>query len=148
MTVTIDALTEREFFAWYSLYTEYAAGEGITLTDEQVIRVWTRLQEPGAIGLAARDESDGVVGLAHAVPFERLLPGGTGTHIEDVYVAPKARRGGVATALVEHLRSRAESESRPLLRWQARADDPAAKALQEKFAASAAGWVLATLPVG
>ena len=41
MTVTIAPLTEREFFAWYGLFADYAAGAGVEVTDEQVMRVWT-----------------------------------------------------------------------------------------------------------
>lgn len=148
MTVTIGPLTEREFFAWYSLFTDYASGQGVALTDEGVMRVWTAVQAPGAVAVGAHDEGGDLVGFAHALPFERLLRGDGGFQIEDVFTLERARRGGVATALVEHVRSRAESDGRPLLRWQTQGEDGAVQALQEKFAASAAGWVLQTLPVG
>lgn len=148
MTVTITPLSEREFFAWYSLFTEYAAGEQVGLTDEQVMRVWTTVQSPEAFAFVAHDGSGAVVGLVHAVRFERLLTGLGGYEIADLFVSQDSRRQGVATALVEHVRSRAEADQQPLLRWTARAEDPAAQALQEKFAASAGGWVLQTMPVG
>ena len=35
MTVTIKPLAERDFFAWYALFTEYAASADIQLSDEQ-----------------------------------------------------------------------------------------------------------------
>jgi GNAT superfamily N-acetyltransferase len=148
MTVTISPLTEREFFAWYGLFAEYAAGAGVEVTDEQVMRVWTALQVPGARGAVAHDESGSVVGFVHAVPFERLLQADGGLQIEDLFVAPGERGRGVATALVEHVRNAAEADRRALLRWAAKADDPAARALQDKFADAAGGWVLQTMPVG
>jgi GNAT superfamily N-acetyltransferase len=148
MTVTIGTLTEREFFAWYPLFVEYAASAGLQITDEQVMRVWTALQAPGAHAAVAHDETGAVVGFVHAVPFQRLLQGDEGLLIEDLFVAPASRNSGVATALVEHLRSTAENEHRTQLRWAAQVDDAAAKALQEKFADAAGGWVLQTLPVG
>lgn len=148
MTVTIAPLTEREFFDWYALFSEYAAGAGATVTDEQVMRVWTSLQVPDAHGAVAHDESGAVVGLVHAMPFERLLQGDGGFQIEDLFVAPAARNRDVATALVEHVRGVAEGQRRGLLRWTARADDAGARALQEKFADAAGGWVLQTVPVG
>jgi GNAT superfamily N-acetyltransferase len=147
MTVTIAGLTEREFFAWYPLFAEYAAGAGAPVTDEHVMRVWTAVQARGAHAAVAHDESGSVVGFVHALPFDRLLQGDRGVQIEDLYVAPAARGRGVATALVEHVRTAAESAGTPLLRWVARADDGAAKALQDKFADAAGGWVLQTLPV-
>jgi GNAT superfamily N-acetyltransferase len=148
MTVTIKALNERDFFAWYELFTEYAAGAGIQLDDEHAMRVWTRLQEDDAAGVLAADDDGTTVGLAHFVVVDRLLQGDTVFMIEDLYVTESARRGGVATALIEHVRTRAEAEHRATVRWVSREDDPAAKALEEKFAASTSGWVLHDLPVG
>jgi len=148
MTVTIAPLTEREFFAWYGLFAEYAAGEGVEVTDEHVMRVWTTVQAPGAHGAVAHDESGSVVGFVHAVPFDRLLQADGGFQVEDLFVAEANRGRGVATALVEHVRSTAEAQRRGLLRWAARADDPAVRALQDKFADAAGGWVLQTVPVG
>ena len=147
MTITISGLTEREFFAWYGLFSEYAAGAGVAVTDEHVMRVWTAIQAPGAHAAVAHDQSGEVVGFVHALPFERLLQGDAGLQIEDLFVGPAQRGEGVGTALIEHVRSAAESSQRPLLRWTAKADDPATKALQEKFADAAGGWVLQTVPV-
>jgi GNAT superfamily N-acetyltransferase len=148
MTVTISPLTEREFFAWYGLFAEYAAGAGVEVTDEHVMRVYTAVQAPGAHGAVAHDETGSVVGFVHAVPFERLLQADGGFQIEDLFVAPSQRGRGVATALIEHVRSAAEAQRRGLLRWATRTDDPAAKALEDKFADAAGGWVLQTVPVG
>jgi GNAT superfamily N-acetyltransferase len=148
MTVTITPLSEREFFAWYGLFAEYAVAAGVEVTDEHVMRVWTALQKPGAHGAVAHDETGSVVGFVHALPFERLLQGDGGFQIEDLYVATTQRGQGVGTALVEHVRGAAEGRRHTLLRWTARADDGAVKALQDKFADAAGGWVLQTVPVG
>ena len=148
MTITIKPLAERDFFSWYALFTEYAGQAGLTLTDESAMRVWTTLQTSDSHGVLAADEDGQIVGLAHFRVFERLLEGDSGHVIEDLYVTEGARRRGVATALVEHVRTRGETEHRPLLRWVARTDDPAAQALQHKFAASAGGWVLHDISVG
>ncbi|MGN6743047.1 MAG: GNAT family N-acetyltransferase [Amnibacterium sp.] len=148
MTVTIKPLTERDFFAWYALFTEYAASADIRLTDEHAMRVWTRLQSEDAHGVVAVDEDGETVGLIHFIGMERLLHGDSVYLVEDLYVAEQARRSGVATALVEHVRTRAEDEGRASVRWVSRADDAAANALQDRFAASAGGWVLHDLPVG
>ena len=148
MTTAVTALSEREFFAWYELFAEYAAGEGVHVTDESVMRVWTAVHAPGACGAGARDRTGGIVGFVHALPFDRLLRGDGGVQIEDLYVAERSRRSGVGAALVAHVLERAESERRSGLRWEARPDDAAAHALQQRFADSAGGRVLQTLPVG
>ena len=118
MTVTNKPLAERDFFAWYELFTAYAGSMGIDLDDERTMRVWASLQ------------------------------GDTGYTVEDLFVDEQARGRGVATAIVEHIRTRAEAEHRATVRWATKPDDPAALALTEKFSASAGDWVLRDLPVG
>ena len=147
MTVTIKPLSERDFFAWYELFVPYAASAGVELNDEQAMRVWTALQSDSAHGVLAARSDGRTVGFAHFSQFERLLQGDSGYVIEDLYVAEGARREGVATALVEHIRNRAEEEHRGALRWATRADDPASTALYEKFAAATGDWVLHDLTV-
>ena len=147
MTVTIQPLAERDFFAWYELFTAYAAGAGLEASDEQTMRVWTTLQGGRAGALIATDGGQ-AVGFVHYTIFERLLQGDSGFQLEDVFVSDRSRNQGVATALIEHVRTRAEEERRLGLRWSTRGDDPAVNALGEKFAASTGGWVLHDLPVG
>jgi GNAT superfamily N-acetyltransferase len=146
MTVTIKPLTEREFFAWYELFTAYAECMSTAVDDERAMRVWTTLQSPDADAVVAFD-GDKAVGFAHFTTFKRLLQGDTGYTVEDLFVAEQARGRGVATAIIEHIRSRAESERRATLRWVARPDDAPARALHEKFSAAAGDWVMHDLPV-
>lgn len=147
MTVTIKPLTEREFFAWYELFTAYAGCVGIAVDDERTMRVWTTLQGPDAHAVVAFD-GDRAVGFAHFTSFKRLLQGDQGYTVEDLFVDERARGRGVATAIIEHVRNRAESEHRATLRWVTRPDDAPARALYEKFSAAAGDWVMHDLPVG
>jgi GNAT superfamily N-acetyltransferase len=148
MTVTIKPLAERDFFAWYELFTSYAGSMGIEVDDERTMRVWTTLQGDDAHAVVAFDGDGRAVGFALFTVFKRLVQGDTGYTIEDIYVAESSRGEGVATALIEHVRSRAEDEHRATVRWATRPDDGAARALYEKFSASAGDWVLRDLPVG
>ncbi len=146
MTVTIKPVSEREFFAWYELFTAYAECMGVKADDERTMRVWTAVQSD-AHAVVAFDGGGKPVGFAHFTTFKRLLQGDTGYTVEDLFVAEQARGNGVATALIEHVRTRAEEQHRAIIRWVTRPDDPAARALYEKFSASAGGWVLHDLPV-
>jgi len=147
MTVTIKPLAERDFFAWYELFTAYAGSMGIEVDDERTMRVWATLQGDDAHGVVAFDDGR-AVGFALYTVFKRLVHGDTGYTIEDLYVAEPSRGHGVATALVEHIRTRAEDEHRATVRWATKPDDPATRALAEKFSATAGDWVLRDLPVG
>lgn len=148
MTVTIKPLTERDFFAWYGLFSAYTESLGLEPTDEQTMRVWTALHSDEADGVLAVDTVAGTVGFAHFSVFSRLLQGDTGLALEDVYVAPEMRERGVATALIEHVRTRAEEEHRSVVRWVTRPEDVAAKALYERFRAATGDWALYDLNVG
>ena len=148
MTVTIKPLTEREFFGWYELFTAYSAVIGIDPDDERAMRVWTGLQTPGTHGIIAVDEQGDTVGIAHYSSFHRLLHGDSGYVIEDLYVADGSRRNGVASALVEYVRSEAERKHHGSVRWVTRAgEDAATTALQQKFQAAAGDWVLHEMPI-
>src|SRR5919205_551359 len=116
MTVTIKPLAERDFFAWYELFTSYAGGMGIEVDDERTMRVWSSLQGDDAHAVVAF-EGDKAVGFALFTVFKRLVQGDTGYTIEDLYVAEPSRGAGVATALIEHVRTRAEEEHRASVRW-------------------------------
>ena len=148
MTVTIKPIAERDFFAWYGLFSAYTESLGMESTDEQTMRIWTALLGDEADGVLAVDDGGDTVGLAHFSVFARLLQGDTGFAIEDVFVAPDQRQQGVATALVEHVRTRAEQEHRAIVRWVTRPDDVAAKALHERFRAMTGDWALYDLNVG
>jgi len=146
MPVTIKPLTEREFFAWYELFAAYAASMATAVDDERTMRVWTTLQGAEANAVVAFD-GDKAVGFAHFTTFKRLLQGDTGYTVEDLFVDEHARGRGVATAIIEHIRTRAESEHRATVRWVTRPDDAPARALYEKFSAAAGDWVMHDLPV-
>ncbi len=141
MTVTISPIHERDFFAWYALFTEYAAGEGVAADDARTMRLWTALQSPAAHAVLASNDGE-TVGFAHFTEFSRLLQGDGGFTIDDIFVLPGRRRQGVAAAMVEHIRSRAEDERRGAIRWIGDRQDAAVRGLQQKFADATGEWAV------
>jgi GNAT superfamily N-acetyltransferase len=149
MTVTIKALAEKDFFGWYGLLNAYATESGIALDDERAMLIWTAVQGSTARAEAvlAFDEGGTPIGFAHIATYDRLVQGVGGYTIEDLFVDEGSRRTGAATAIVEHIRTRAENEGRPGVRWVARPDDEAVTALFAKFSESN-DWLLHDLALG
>ena len=69
-----------------------------------------------------------------------------GLYIEDLYVAPKFRRMGVARALLDHLAAIAKKEGCRRMQWLVHRENAAALRLYQSFGAKALDdWMLMTL---
>ena len=79
MTVTIAPLTEREFFAWYGLFAEYASSAGVEVTDEQFPDLWAiyadLARQAGLAGVVCSALEARAIADATAEDFLRVTPG-------------------------------------------------------------------------
>jgi GNAT superfamily N-acetyltransferase len=103
--------------------------------DEQRVRGALFTNRPAATVLLARDENGAVLGMAS---YTRLWPA-TGTsaslYLKELFVRPRARRRGVARALITRLREITAETGCTRLEWTADADNPDALALYEALGA-------------
>jgi GNAT superfamily N-acetyltransferase len=133
----IDRATARDTIVIAILIGEIEAqygGDSIR-ADEQQVRSALFTDRPAATVLLARNEIGAVVGMAS---YSRLWPatGATaGLYLNELYVRPKARRQGVARALLTRLRDIAAETGCTRLEWTADTDNPAALALYKAFGA-------------
>ena len=81
--------------------------------------MWSWLLDPAheVKGVVAVDGDDRLVGLAHYRSFARPLDASIGCFLDDLFVAPDARGGGVADTLLAHLRSLARENGWSVVRW-------------------------------
>lgn len=83
--------------------------------DEDDRRAWlSRFRGPGTLALVAVDERDAVLGYATYGPF-RHYDGFRDTVENSVYVAADARAGGVGSALMTELLTRAAAEGKHVM---------------------------------
>ncbi|MCL3860776.1 GNAT family N-acetyltransferase [Actinotalea sp. K2] len=116
--------------AWRSLFGDYASLGQVTLTGEQVGRVWSWILDPAAQTHCHLALDDVVpVGFAHVRVFERPITAGTGLWVDDLYVRSTSRGRGAARALLEAIRVEAADSGHQVVRWTTREDNVSAQRL-------------------
>ncbi|WP_245689238.1 GNAT family N-acetyltransferase [Roseospirillum parvum] len=91
-------------------------------------------------GLVAEDSGGELVGLAHGVTHPGTWSLAPVCYLEDLYVDPEARLGGVGRALIDAVAARARALGCAGLYWQTDRDNAVAQVLYNKLARRT-GWV-------
>jgi len=136
MSVQVRPLADRDFFPWLGLYAEYGDLHDAPLTDDKALLLWSWLTDKKRRidGVVAVDDDGNLVGLAHFREFLRPLYGDFGIFLDDLYVASKGRRSGVAHALMEHVKQVAAERGATVVDWVTDPGDEAARQLSNGYA--------------
>src|SRR5690606_37912658 len=120
---------------WDVLYQGYAEFYRVTQTQAMRDTVWGWLHDPAATteGLVAEAADGTLIGLAHFRPFARPLSATTGGFLDDLFVAPEARGGGAAEALIGALQAIAAKRGWSVVRWITAEDNARARALYDRL---------------
>ena len=128
-------LTDRD--AWAPLFIAYGKFYETVFSDEVVESTWSRLITEGSGIDALVAEVDGaVVGFAHYRSHPDTFSTGRDWFLDDLYTDPAARGQGVATQLIEHLKSIADGT----LRWITAESNTTAQSVYDKVATKTT-WV-------
>lgn len=120
--------------AWRALWRGYCDFYEAELPDEVTQRTWKRILDPDSAVMCIVAEVEGAVaGFAHCVVHENTWETQPVCYLEDLYVAPHARLGGVGRALIEWLRNAMRAEGWARLYWMTREDNTAARRLYDQF---------------
>ena len=139
--MTVREATEADIGVIHELIAELAdyeqLGNQVVCTEDDLRQALFGPDRVAEVSLAV-DDADGEV-AGHALwyrTFSTFL-GKTGIWLEDLYVRPAHRRKGVATALVDHLRSQTDGRLEwEVLEWNL----PAMDFYQQLGARPMAGW--------
>ena len=96
--------------------------------------------EQGALFIA-RDGEGGAVGVATMDWKWSSTRGAQTGYLEDLFVDPDARGGGVAEALIEACAERCRERGAAALLWQTAPDNRRAQAVYERIGAKGSTWV-------
>lgn len=131
--VEIGFLIENDRAEWEALTRRFNEHVGTEISDDLYERTWRRLVTRDEIrGIAARLE-DRMVGLAHYYFHTGLWHAGR-CYLADLFVAPEARRRGIATAIVKWVARDAAEHDSPRLYWNTELDNTDARALYDTVA--------------
>jgi len=146
---TIRPVQSSDRTQWDELYAGYAQFYRVNQTAEMRDTVWSWLHDARheTCGLVAEDSDGKLVGLAHFRAFARPLSATTGCFLDDLFVAPDARGGKVADALLHRLQAMAQEKGWSVVRWITADDNYRARAVYDRLAAKT-HWVTYDIKVG
>jgi len=127
---------------WRGLFLAYGEFYETAFTDDVLSRVWTLLLRPGSgVDALVAERDGGLVGLAHYRSHPDTFSGHRDWYLDDLYVDPEARGGGVATALIERIAEIARASAPGgVLRWITAHDNERAQRVYDRVAARTS-WV-------
>jgi GNAT superfamily N-acetyltransferase len=126
--------------AWFRLWRDYCAMyPGGPVSDAVTDETWRRILDPAqpiySLLLCTADgDRTAVAGFAHYVLHPNSWTDRLSCYMEDLYVAPEARRRGFAAALIEALAARGREQGWHVLYWVAAEGNAPARRLYERIA--------------
>ena len=134
MSIKIRPITPADKPRWLELFKEYIVFYESKLSDEQYELTWKRINSDFNItGLLA--EKDGqVVGFTHYIFRPSTWEVEDFCYLEDLYVDPKVRSGGVGRALIKAVEEIAIAKGSKRLYWTTAPDNDIARKLYDKVA--------------
>jgi GNAT superfamily N-acetyltransferase len=141
VSVAVRPLEAGDEAAWRRLFRDYGLFYETHFEDPVLDAGWRRLNDDGEGIHALVAERDGeVVGIAHYRSHPDTFSTGRDWYLDDLFVAPEARGGGVATALIEHLTQLARATGPGTLRWITSEDNATAQRVYDRLA-TRTSWV-------
>ena len=134
MSILIRPITQSDKARWLELFKEYIIFYKSNLSDQQFELTWQRIHSDFNIkGLLAEKDGE-VVGIAHYIFRPSTWEVKDFCYLEDLYVDPKVRGGGVGRALINELEKIATQAGSKRLYWTTAPDNVVARRLYDKVA--------------
>jgi len=120
---------------WERLYRGYAAFYRVETDLGRLDRLFGWLLDPAHVcrGIVALSDDGLLVGLAHFRAMPSPLRGSEIGFLDDLFVDPQARGGGVAEVLLGQVDRIAVEEGWPVVRWITRDNNYRARALYDRL---------------
>lgn len=136
MTIRVRPVVADDEAAWLQLFRDYVTFYEATVGEDGLMSTWQRLLagSDNMMALIALDETGRPVGIATLV-FHRSTWSPTWyCYLEDLFVAPDVRGGGVGRALIEATYQEADRRGATRTYWATQEKNAAARALYDRLA--------------
>jgi GNAT superfamily N-acetyltransferase len=122
---------------WLELFRGYLTFYETALDPQTVDATFARIVDPAGdlSGALARDDEGRAIGLVHWLTHASTWTTADYCYLEDLFVAPGARRSGTGAALIEHVRDWAAAHGSEKVYWLTAETNAAARALYDQVAA-------------
>ncbi|MDP2260923.1 MAG: GNAT family N-acetyltransferase [Caulobacter sp.] len=141
-SIRVRPLSVADRPAWDGLWAGYLAFYESALDPTVSQTTWARLLDAAfpIHGLVAVDEADAPVGLTHYVLHPATWAVGPYCYLEDLFVDPDARAGGVGRALIEAVYAAADAAGAARVYWLTHETNAGARVLYDRVA-KASGFI-------
>ena len=129
----VRELQSSDHAAWLRLWAGYLEFYEENLAPEVTADTFARLcgSRDGFAGWVACDDAGAVVGFAHTLTHPSTWTSDRYVYLEDLFVAPELRGGGIGRSLIEAVYARAGDRH---VYWHTQASNAAGRALYDKLA--------------
>jgi GNAT superfamily N-acetyltransferase len=119
----------RELFDGYVRFYEREPSEPITR------HLWTRIFDPASpvYSIVALDESARVIGIANYLIHENTTQLAPVCYLQDLFVDPNRRRGGVGAQLIDWLMAESKRAGWPRLYWNTKETNYVGRILYDRY---------------
>jgi GNAT superfamily N-acetyltransferase len=140
----IELVTEADLLDLLPLMRAYCDFYEVAPRDNDLLAMSRALiedPEREGVQLIARDDTNSAIGFATIFWSWSTLSASRIGVMNDLFVAPEARGGGVARALIAACRERCRERGASSLTWQTARDNARAQALYDGIGARRAEWL-------
>ena len=146
MTVTVRRIEARDEPRWRELWDGYTRFYLREPSEPLTRHTWSRIMDAASPVNAIVAEQDGrVAGIANYLTHETTLALAPACYLQDLFVDPQARGGGVGHALIDWLVAEMQAQGWARLYWNTRHDNARARALYDQYTEES-GFVRYVLP--
>lgn len=135
MSVTIRKIEARDEADWRSLWAGYCTFYGQQVPEAVTRHTWSRIMDPASTvnAILAEHPTAGVVGMAIYVLHDNTWSLTPGCYLEDLFVSPVHRGGGVGQALIDWLQAQMKAQKWSRLYWHTQENNYRARGLYDKY---------------
>lgn len=137
MTVTIRSIEVRDEARWRELWAGYCRFYEQNLSEEITRHTWARIMDAASpvFAIVAERAGSGVIGMANYILHENTWTLAPVCYLEDLYVDPAARAGGVGRHLIDWLVAQMQAQGWSRLYWNTKENNYRARGLYDKYTA-------------
>ncbi|AQH03089.1 GNAT family acetyltransferase [Burkholderia sp. KK1] len=117
-SVEIRPIEDKDFAIWLPLWNAYQRFYGVDIPESVTLETWARFLDPiEPMHAALATVSEHAFGLAHTIYHRSTWTASDYCYLQDLFVAPDARGGGIGRALIEHVYADARRRGVSRVHW-------------------------------
>lgn len=134
--IVVRELEPGDHDAWRQLFEAYIEFYAAIVPDAVIAATWQRLiaKADGMIGFVATRSDGTAVGIANVVFHRSTWSETYYCYLEDLFVAPEVRGGGIGRALIEAVYAEADRRQATRTYWATAENNTTARTLYDRLA--------------